>query len=138
MLILQLQAGYFWVFVLEYCHFVLEMSWKCPEVFLQNLCGDPEWLDDPCYSHWLKKKSDEVALWSYWKKVINIGNMGETGLTSHLKGKKHKEISEFSCTNPITSLLKKPIEIENKYQDNMPQTSKKQVGIDGKQCHCQD
>ena len=51
-------------------------------------------------------------------------------LLLHLKGKKHQEISKFSCTNPITSFLKKPSEIENKSQDNMPQTSKKQVGID--------
>ena len=56
--------------------------------------------------------------------------MGETALTSNLKGKKHQEISKFSCTNPITSLLKKANETENKSQDNMPQTSKKQVGID--------
>ena len=56
--------------------------------------------------------------------------MGETSLTSHLKGKKYQEISKFSCTNPITSLLKKPSEIENKSQDNMPQKSKKLVDID--------
>ena len=87
-------------------------------------------LDDPRYSQWLKKKSDEVALCSYCKKEVNIGNMGKTALTSHLQGKKHQEISKFSCTNPITTLLKKPSETENKSQDNMPQTSKKQVGID--------
>ena len=87
-------------------------------------------LGDPRYSQWLKKKSDEVALCSYCKKEVNIGNMGRTALTSHLQGKKHQEISKFSCTNPITTLLKKPSETENKSLDNMPQTSKKQVGID--------
>ena len=56
--------------------------------------------------------------------------MGETALTSHLKGKKHQEISKFPCTNPITSLLKKPSETGNKSEDNMPQTSQKQVGVD--------
>ena len=71
-----------------------------------------------------------MALCSYCKKEVNIGNMGEIALTSNLKGKKHQEISKFSCTNPITNLLKKANETENKSQDNMPQTSKKQVGID--------
>ena len=56
--------------------------------------------------------------------------MGEIVLTSHLNGKKHQEISKLYCTNPITSLLKKSNEIENKSQDNVLQTSKKQVGID--------
>ena len=56
--------------------------------------------------------------------------MGETALTSQLKEKKHQEISKFFCTNPITSLLKKPNETESKSQDDMPQTSKKQVSID--------
>ena len=89
-----------------------------------------KWLDDPRCSQWLKKKSDEVALCSYRKREINISNMGETALTSHLKAKKHQEISKFFCTSLITSLLKKPSETENKSQDNMLQTSKKQVGID--------
>ena len=71
-----------------------------------------------------------MVLCSYCKNEINVGNMGETALTSHLKRKKHQEISVFSCTNPITSLLKKPSETENKSQDNMTETSKKQVGID--------
>ena len=86
--------------------------------------------DDPRCSQWLKKKSNEVALCNYCKKEINISKMGETALTSHLKGNKHQEISKFSLTNPITSLLKKPSETENKSQDNMSQTSKKQVGLD--------
>ena len=89
-----------------------------------------KWLDDLCYIQWLKKKSDEVALCSYCEKEVNIGNMGETALMSHLKGEKHQGISKFSCTNSIVSLLKKPSESENKSQDNMPQTSKKQVCID--------
>ena len=97
----------------------------------KNMCiFQAKWLDDPRYSQWLKKKNDEVALCSYCKKEINIGNMGETAFTSYLKGKKHQEISKFSCTDPITSLLKRPSETENKSQDNMPQTSKRQVGID--------
>ena len=51
-----------------------------------------------------------MELCSYCKKEVNIGDMSETGLTSHLKGKKHQEIYKFSCTNPVTSLLKKPSE----------------------------
>ena len=89
-----------------------------------------KWLDDPHYSQWLRKTSDEMALCSYCKKDVNIGNMGGNALMSHLKGKKHQEISKFSCTNHITSLLKKPSETENKTQDNMSQTSKKRAGID--------
>ena len=89
-----------------------------------------KWLDDPCYSHWLKKNSYELALCRYCKKEINTGNMGEIVLTSHLNGKKHQEISKLYCTNPITSLLKKSNETENKSQDNVLQTSKKQAGID--------
>ena len=54
-----------------------------------------------------------MALCSYSKKEINIGGMGENALTSHLKGKKHQEISKFFCTDPITRLLKKPSKIKN-------------------------
>ena len=39
--------------------------------------------------------------------------MGKTALPSLLKRNKHQEISEFSCTTPITSLLKKPSETSN-------------------------
>ena len=39
--------------------------------------------------------------------------MGETALPSLLKRKKHQEISKFTCTTPITSLLKKPSETSN-------------------------
>ena len=71
-------------------------------------------LDDIRYNQWLKRKSDKVTLCSYCKKEINIGNMDETALTSHLQGKKYQEISKFSCTNHITSFLKKPSETEKK------------------------
>ena len=79
---------------------------------------------------WLKKKSDEVALCIYCKREINIGNMGETARTSHLKGKKAPKNFQSFLYQPITSFLKKPSETENKSQDNMPQASKKQVDID--------
>ena len=64
------------------------------------------------------------------KKEINIGNMSRTTHMSHLQKIKYQEISTFSCNNPITSLLEKQIEVENKSQDNKTQTSKKQVDID--------
>ena len=79
-----------------------------------------KWLDDTCYSQLLKKKNNEVALCSSCKKEIDIGSTEETALMSHLEVEKHQEISKFSCTNPIRSLLKKPCETENKSQDNMP------------------
>ena len=73
----------------------------------KNKCFfQPKWLEDSHYSQWLK----DIVLCSYCKKEVNNGNMSETALTSHLKGKKHQEISRFSCTNPIASLLKKTSE----------------------------
>ena len=33
---------WFCCFVLEFFHFVLEISWKCPGNVLWNLCGHPE------------------------------------------------------------------------------------------------
>ena len=50
---------------------------------------EAKWFDDSRYSQWLKKKNDEMALCTYSRKEINIGNMGETTPTSHLKGKKY-------------------------------------------------
>ena len=55
-----------------------------------------KWLDDPCYSQWLKKNSYELALCRYCKKEINSGNMGEIVFTSHLNGKKHKKFRNFT------------------------------------------
>ena len=53
---------------------------------INNKClFQAKWLDDPCYSQWLKKKHSEVALCSYYKKEINIGSMCKTALTFHLK-----------------------------------------------------
>ena len=55
--------------------------------------------------------------------------MGETALTSHLKGKKHQEISNFPVPTLLQACWKSQMK-QNKSQDNMPQTSKKPVGID--------
>ena len=42
-------------------------------------------------------------------KEIKIGNMGETALTFHLKGKKHQGVSEFSCTNSLQACWKSQV-----------------------------
>ena len=65
-----------------------------------------KWLDDTRYSQ-LLKKNNEVALCSSCKKEIDIGSTEETALMCHLEVEKHQEISKLSCSNPITSLLKK-------------------------------
>ena len=68
----------------------------------ENKClFQAKWLDDPRCSLWLKKKSYEVALCSYCKREINIGNMGETAFTPHLKGKNTKKFPNF----PVPTLL---------------------------------
>ena len=72
--------------------------------------------------------------WSFWRlsqQLVRVLTLLYLTLPySHLKGKKQQEISKLSCTNSITSLLKDPSETENKSQDNIPQTSKKQALID--------
>ena len=75
---------------------------------LKNKCiFQAKWLDDPCYSQWLKKESDEVAVCSYCKKEINIGNMGETALTSHLKGKETPRNFKNFLYQPYYKLVEK-------------------------------
>ena len=65
-----------------------------------------KWLDDPLYNQWLKKKSNEVALCSYCKKEINIGNMGETALTA-LERKETPRNFQIFLYQPYYKLLEK-------------------------------
>ena len=49
------------------------------------------WLSMPHYNDWLGKKSETVATCKYCSKDINISNMGEQALKSHMNGQKHKD-----------------------------------------------
>ena len=49
------------------------------------------WLKNPDYVGWLSRRSDGLAYCSYCCKEIDISNMGESSLKSHLKSKKHLE-----------------------------------------------
>lgn len=46
------------------------------------------WLRNPDYLAWLSKRSDGLAYCSYCCKEIDISNMGESSLKSHMKSKK--------------------------------------------------
>ena len=58
------------------------------------------WLSDSRFSDWLRKVegNESSAKCSYCCKIFDISNMGESGLTSHMKGKKHKERAPSSST----------------------------------------
>ena len=47
-----------------------------------------KWCEDERFNHWIRKKNDTVAICNYCSKDVNIANMGEAALTSHMKGKK--------------------------------------------------
>ena len=49
------------------------------------------WLTMPEYNGWLRKKNDTTAICKYCCKDINVSNMGEQALKSHMKGQKHKD-----------------------------------------------
>ena len=49
------------------------------------------WLTIPEYNGWLRKKNDTTAICKYCCKDINVSNMGEQALKSHMKGQKHKD-----------------------------------------------
>ena len=66
--------------------------------YFTTFCG--HWLSDSRFSDWLRKVegNESSAKCSYCCKMFDILNMGESGLTSHMKGKKHKERSPSSST----------------------------------------
>ena len=47
------------------------------------------WLKNLEYGSWLSKKSEFVGSSSYCCKEIDVSNMRETALKSHMKSKKH-------------------------------------------------
>ena len=51
------------------------------------------WLSNSEYNGWLSKKSDSLAHCKYCVKDIDVSNMGETAIKSHMKGKKHVQKS---------------------------------------------
>ena len=51
------------------------------------------WLSNSEYNGWLSKKSDSLAQCKYCVKDIDVSNMGETAIKSHMKGKKHVQKS---------------------------------------------
>ena len=57
-------------------------------------------LSDSRFSDWLRKveRNESSAKCSYCCKIFHISNMGESGLTSHMKGKKRKEHAPSSST----------------------------------------
>ena len=57
-------------------------------------------LSDSWFSDWLRKVegNESSAKCSYCCKIFDILNMGESGLTSHMKGKKLKERAPSSST----------------------------------------
>ena len=53
------------------------------------------WLSDSWFSDWLRKvEANESAKCSYCCKIFDISNMGESGLTSHMK----EEKAQGTCT----------------------------------------
>ena len=77
--------------------FVLEI-----EMFKKKYCTtfSDRWLSDSRFSDWLRKVegNESSAKCSYCCKIFDILNMGESGLASHMKGKKHKERAPSSST----------------------------------------
>ena len=48
------------------------------------------WLQTKEYLGWVQKKNESTAYCTYCAKDINISNMGEAALVSHMEGKKHR------------------------------------------------
>ena len=51
------------------------------------------WLSNSEYNGWLSKKSDSLAHCKYCVKDIDVSNMGEMAIKSHMKRKKHVQKS---------------------------------------------
>ena len=77
--------------------FVLEIEMSKKKYFTTF---SDRWLSDSRFSDWLRKVegNESSAKCSYCCKIFDISNMGESGLTSHMKGKKHKECAPSSST----------------------------------------
>ena len=56
------------------------------------------WLHQDDFREWVAvdPQSKEKAFCKLCKKTVDIGNMGEAGLVSHMSGKKHKAAAEVA------------------------------------------
>ena len=76
--------------------FVLEIE-MCKKKYFTSFSD--LWLSDSRSSNWLRKvEGNESSAKCSYCKIVDILNMGESGLTSHMKGKKHKERAPSSST----------------------------------------
>ena len=63
---------------------------------MPGLCQfNKQWLNNVKYSGWLAQDQHiRKAKCTLCEKIIDIGNMGESALESHMKGLKHRKLSE--------------------------------------------
>ena len=79
-----------------------------------HFCG--AWLKESVYLDWLQKKDEGTARCSYCCKDIDVRNMGELALKSHMKSQKHKKLSPvtgFSLTNFLPTVKGKNSTVQN-------------------------
>lgn len=65
-----------------------------------------DWLENPLYSEWLKSREDKkTAYCKKCSKIIELSNMGEQALKSHIKGKKHtSNMKPMNCFFKVVSV----------------------------------
>lgn len=63
------------------------------------------WNADSKFKDWISKESDKYAKCRICQKSISIENMGESALTSHMRGTKHREKFESRSKSARTSIL---------------------------------
>ena len=67
---------------------------------------NPEWLENDRYKQWIQKTSSiNQAYCRLCSKVIDISNMGESALMSHMKSVKHEKNVRSGCVS-VLSLFK--------------------------------
>ena len=81
------------------------------------------WLKNPDYSGWLSRRSDSLAYCSFCCKEIDISNMGESSLKSHLKSKKHSEKEPCKSSQTFFQPAEKKVENSGKTSNTNDQTS---------------
>ena len=93
------------------------------------------WLTNPEYKSWLAKKNDSTASCKICMKDIDISNMGEAAVKSHMKGKKHiaklpppKSASSSFATFRIADPQKKIDSPEESSSSATPSTTKTSSG----------
>ncbi|GFO10721.1 peptidase m20 domain-containing protein 2 [Plakobranchus ocellatus] len=82
------------------------------------------WLQDPCFSGWLKRSSsNSEAHCSICKKNFDFKSMGRSALVSHMKGKKHLSLVSASNKSDKTSLLNFVCKNKGSSQSQIPTSS---------------